>query len=58
MVKIYKKQVTLWKKTKYENAPRKRIVPLISSELKYLKKYGNVEPFEKKIITRQKKLMK
>ena len=58
MVKVYRRQVILWKKTRNENSPRKRVVPLTSSELKYLKRSGNVEPFEKRILTRQKKLMK
>ncbi len=54
--KYFTRQITFWKKTRHENAPRKRIVPLTLLELKYFNKYGNVEPFEKRILIRQGKL--
>ena len=54
-LKLYKRQIVFYKKTKWENAPRKRIVALTSTELRYYKKYGNVEPYESRIIKRAEK---
>ena len=57
MPRLYKRQIVFWRKTKWENAPRIRVVALTSTELRYYKKHGNVEPYESRIIKRAEKRM-